>query len=195
MFEGKNRTRDKWLPELITKVGCTIRCLNKYLFGRLIEPFAYRKQLFPIASAVETGISRHVNGRSCDGPRPNTATHSVANFTARTCRGPIKGFYGGGEIVGFGLQRDNALDVFHLKIVGFRLVFGCELLHHRTLCKGNIVFISRENIAWIFGRGALNHGEKRRFFLFSVDNKRAAEYLMTAMFGVDLGKPEDFRVG
>ena len=83
--------------------------------------------------------------------------------------------------MGFGFQRDNALDVLHLKIIGFRLVFGCELLHHRPLCKGNIVFISRENVAWVFGRGALNHGKERRFFLFAVDNKRSAEYLVAAM--------------
>ena len=43
MLEGKNRTRDKGLTKLIAKVGCTVRCLDEYLFGRLVEPLAYWK--------------------------------------------------------------------------------------------------------------------------------------------------------
>ena len=43
MLEGKNRTRDKGLTKLITKVGRTVRCFDEYLFGRLVEPLTYRK--------------------------------------------------------------------------------------------------------------------------------------------------------
>ena len=43
MLEGEYRTRDERLSELIAKVGRTVRGFDEYLFGRLVEPFAYGK--------------------------------------------------------------------------------------------------------------------------------------------------------
>ena len=85
MFESKYRTRDKGLTKLITEVAGTVRSLNQNLFGSLIEPLTYGKNVFPIATAVQAGVRSHVNRRTCDRPRTYTATHTVTDFTARTC--------------------------------------------------------------------------------------------------------------
>ena len=97
--------------------------------------------------------------------------------------------------MGLGLEGYHTLDVFHLEIVGGGLVLGGKLLHHRTLGKGHVVLVGREYLAGILLCGFLDHGKEARFHLFAVDDKGAAENLMTAVLGVDLGKSEDFGVG
>ena len=47
----------------------------------------------------------------------------------------------------------------------------------------------------IFLRCLLNHAEERRFHLLSVDDEHTAEYLVAAVFGVNLGEAEYLRVG
>ena len=195
MFEGQNRTGDKRLTELIAKVGCAVRSFNQNLFGRLIQPLPYGEQCFPIAPAVQSRIRGHVHRRSRYGPRPYSATHSVANFASRTRGSSVKRLYGSRKIVCFGLQRDNAFNIFNAKIVGSGGVGGCKLLHNRSLCKGHIIFICRKNATRMLCRCSLNHGKERRFFLFSVNNKGSSEYFMTTMFRVDLCETKHFRVG
>ena len=44
-------------------------------------------------------------------------------------------------------------------------------------------------------RGLLDEAEEARFHLLSVDDEGSSEYLVAAMFRVDLGESEDFGVG
>ena len=85
MFKSQHRTADKRLAKLITKVAGTVRCLDKYLFGRLVEPFAHRQYFLPRTSFLHTGIGSHVDSRSGNGPRSFASPHTVADFSARTC--------------------------------------------------------------------------------------------------------------
>ena len=121
--------------------------------------------------------------------------HSVANFASCTRGCSVKRLYGSRKIVCFGLQRDNAFNIFNAKIVGSGGVGRCKLLHNRSLCKGHIIFICRKNATRMLCRCSLNHGKERRFFLFSVNNKGTSEYFMTTMFRVDLCETKHFRVG
>ena len=93
------------------------------------------------------------------------------------------------------LERDNALDVLHLEIVACRLVLRCELLHNRTLCESHVVLVSRENLVGVLLSGLLDHSEKRRLHLLTVNDERTAENLVTAVLRVDLCETEDLRVG
>ena len=95
----------------------------------------------------------------------------------------------------FGLQRNHALNVLHLKPVGSRLVCRRELLDHRALRKRHIVFISRQNLVRMFRRRLFNHLEERRFLLLAVDDERAAENLVSAMLRIDLREAENLRIG
>ncbi len=70
-----------------------------------------------------------------------------------------------------------------------------ELFHNRTFGEGHIVLIGGYDMVGIFLCRLLDHGEERRGHLFTVYHERTAEYLVAAMFGVNLGKPEHFGVG
>ena len=75
VFEGQYAARDERLAELVAEVAGAIRRLDEYLFGRLVEPLAHGDELFPRAFCVslpvvvlQPWVSRHVAGRSGDGP-------------------------------------------------------------------------------------------------------------------------------
>ena len=126
---------------------------------------------------------------------PFTAAHTVADFTARTGRCTVERLYGGREVVGFGFQGDNTLDVLYLEEVGLGVVCRGKLLDNRTFGKGNIIFIGRYNLVRIFLSGFFYHLEEGRFLLHSVDDECAAENFVTAVLGVDLRKTEYLGVG
>ena len=94
-----------------------------------------------------------------------------------------------------GFQRDDALDRLHAEPVARALVFRCELLDLGSLCEGHVVLIGRENLARIFFSGLLDECEEARGTLLAVDDKRAAEDLVTAVLRVDLCEAEDLGVG
>ena len=95
----------------------------------------------------------------------------------------------------FSLQRDNTLNVLHTEEVGRALVFRSKLLYFGTFCEGYIVFVSRQNLAWIFLCCFLYKVEKTAFHHLSVDDELAAEYLVATVFRVYLCKTKHLRVG
>ena len=74
------------------------------------------------------------------------------------------------------------------------LGFGGELLYPRSFNKGHVVFIGRSNPVWITLGGFLDHLEKSHWLFLSIDYKRTIENFMTAVLGIDLRKPEHFRI-
>ena len=68
VFESQYRAADQRLAELVTEVGSTVGCLDQNLFRSLVQPFAYRKNIFPFAAFVRAGIRSHVDSSTCDRP-------------------------------------------------------------------------------------------------------------------------------
>ena len=75
VLESEQRTGDERLAKLVSEVAGTIGCLDEDLLRSLIEPLAYRQQVFPVALGValagivfQTGIGCHIDSRACDGP-------------------------------------------------------------------------------------------------------------------------------
>jgi len=130
------------------------------LFGSLIQPFAYRQNLFPGTSFFRTGVGGHVNGSSGNRPRTLTAAHTVTNLTACTGRRTVERFYGSGKVMCFRFEGDDTLDVFYLEIVGLGVVCRSKLFDNRTFGKGYIVFVGRDNLVGILLGGLLYHLEK-----------------------------------
>ena len=194
MFEGEYRTADEWLTKLISEVAGTIGSLDQNLLWCLIQPFANRQNIFPI-SFFYPRIRRHIDSGTCNRPGADTAAHTVANLAARTCSSTIKRLYRRWEVMGFGLQRDDTLNILHLEIIAGALVCWRELLHNRTLCECHIIFIGRENHAWILGSCLLDHRKQRAFHLLAVDDKGATENLMAAVLRIDLCKTEYLGIG
>ena len=106
---------DKRLSELVAEVACTVRRLDKNLLRRLIEPLTRLGGLLPLMSAVKARIRSHINGRSGNRHTALAASHTVADFAARTSCGAIERFHSCGEVVSFGFQRVNRLVVSHFK--------------------------------------------------------------------------------
>ena len=197
MLKREHATADERLPKLVAEVARSVRRLYQNLLRCLVKPLAHRQYRLPraVAAVGQPGVGRHVDSRACYGPRAHATAHAVANLASRARGGAVERLDGCREIVGLGLQRDDALDVFHSKIVARRLVAGCKLLHHGPAGKGNVVFISRENLVWVFLGCLLDKGKEARLHLLAVYDKRAAEYLVAAVLRVDLGEAEYLGVG
>src|SRR5574344_766646 len=142
VFESENRTCNQRLTELVTEIGSTIRCLDQYLFRSLVQPFAYRKNIFPVASTFQSRIRCHVY--SCSGywPRPYTTTHTVASFSTSTCSSAVERFDSRREVVRLSFQGDDTLHILDAEIIRSRLVCWSKLLDYRTLGESYIIFVS-----------------------------------------------------
>ena len=68
MLESEHRSADKWLPELVSEVGSTIRSLDEDLLRSLVEPLSDRQDLLPFALFLRARIARHIHRSTCDGP-------------------------------------------------------------------------------------------------------------------------------
>ena len=79
------------------------------------------------------------------------------------------------------LQRNDTLDILHLEEIAGSLIGWSKLLDDRTLRESHIVLIGRENLVRVLLSGLLDHAEKRRFHLLTVDDKLAAENLVAAV--------------
>ena len=110
---------------------------------------------------------------------------------ACTGSGTVEGLHRCGEVMRLSLQRDHTLDILHLEVVARALILRGKLLHNRTLCESNIIFIGRKNLVGILLGGLLDHREEGTLHLLAVDDKGATEDLMTTVLRVDLGKAED----
>ena len=150
MLKSKHRTRNQRLAEFVSKVGSTIRSLDENLFGRLIEPLAHGEHILPGATAIQARVGRHINSRTSYRPRANATAHTVADFSTRSCGSTIEGFHGCGEVVRFGLERDDTLNVANDEIIARRMVCWCKLFHNRTLGKRHVVLVGRNNLMRIF---------------------------------------------
>ena len=160
MLKSEYRSTNQRLTELVTKVACTIRCLDQNLLRRLIQPLANWQHLFPrtdvtflvrlrplrIAmwltwSDTISWVAGHIHSRTSNRPASYTTTHTVTDFTTRTRCSTIEWLHCRWEVMCLCLQRDDRLNVLHLKVVAGRVVGRSELLHHRTLAECHIVFV------------------------------------------------------
>ena len=57
MFERQDATADERLTEFVTEITCSVRCLDKNVFWRLVKPWTWFCGIFPNAfRVVQTGI-------------------------------------------------------------------------------------------------------------------------------------------
>ena len=194
MFESKYRTTNKWLTKFVTEVRSTIRRFNQDLFRSLIQPFAYRKDIFPFTTFVCTWVWSHINSSSRNRPWTFTTAHTVTDFSSCTCRSTIKWFYGCREVVCLCFQRDNCFYIFDDEIIGSWVILWSKLFYYRTFSKCHIIFVGRNDFVRIFLSGFFDHLEKWWFHFLSVDDKCSTKYFVAAVFWVDLCKSENFRV-
>ncbi len=195
MFERKDGAGNEWLAEFVSEVACTVGSLDKNLFRCLVQPLSDGQDVLPFASAMNAGVCRDIHRGSRNGPGAHSATHSIPDFTSGAGGRAVERFDGGREIVCLRLQGDDAFYVLDDKIIACGLVFRRELFNDRTLCKGDIVLVSGNDVVRMFFSGFLYHLEQRRGHLFSVDDECATEDFVAAMFRVDLSESEHFRVG
>ena len=199
VLERKYRTRDEGLAKFVTEVAGAIRGFDENLLGCLVEPRAFGDVALALASGccgiVLVALGGHIHGRTCDGPRTHAASHTVANLAARSCGGTVEGFYGGGEIVCLGFERDDGFDVLHLEVVARGVVGRSKLLDGRTGREGHVVLVGGKNFVGVLCCGLLNHGEEAGGLFLAVDDKGATEDLVAAVFRVDLCEAEHLRVG
>ena len=91
-------------------------------------------------------------------------------------------------------QRDDALYFLHAEVVACGLILRRKLLDDRSLSESHVVLICRQNLAGVLGSGLLYHCEERTLHLLAVDDKRSAEYLVSAVLRVNLSEAENLRV-
>ena len=195
VLEGEHRTGDEGLAELVAEVRSTVGSLREDLAGRLVKPGASRHIVLPRTLIVQAGIGRHVDRRAGNGQRTDTTSHTVADFTARTGRSTVERLDRRGEVVRFGLDGDDTLDVANHKIVGRVVTGGRKLLHHRAFGERHVVFVGRKDTVRIFFRGAFDHRKERRGHFLAVDHERTAEDFVTAVFRIELCEAKDLTVG
>ena len=92
--------------------------------------------------------------------------------------------------MGLGLQRDNALHLLHLIVVGFGMGGRREEFHLGTLAECHVVLVGREYAVGVFLCGLLDHLEQAALLLLSVDDEGTAEDLVAAVLAVDLCETE-----
>ena len=69
-----------------------------------------------------------------------------------------------------------------------------KLLDGRAVGKRHIVLVSREDMMGILLRGLLDHRKEAALHLLAVDDERASENLVPAMFAIDLRKAKHLAV-
>ena len=153
------------------------------------------RHLRPLLAFLQTGVGRHVDSRSGNGPRTRAAAHAVAYLSSRARGGAIERLHSGWEVVDLGFERNHALDIRRPEVVACALVGGGKLLDNRPLRESHIVFVGGKYLAGILRGGLLDHGKERTLHLLTVDDECAAEYLVAAVLGVDLGETEYLGVG
>ena len=195
VLEGEHRTGNEGLAELVAEVRCAVGSLGEDLARRLVKPGASRHIVLPRTLIVQAGISRHVDRRAGNGQRTDTTSHAVADFTARTGRSAVERLDRRGEVVRFGLDGDDTFDVANHEIVGRVVTRGRKLLHHGAFGERHVVFVGRKDAVRIFFRGAFDHGKEGGGHFLAVDDKRAAENLVTAVFRIELCEAKDLTVG
>ena len=195
VLEGEQRTADQRLTELVTEVACTIRCLDQNVGRSLIEPLTRGHLRLPRVRVVQTRISGHIHRSTCNGERALTTSDTVADLTARTRRCTVERLYGCGEVMGLGLDRDNALEILNRKVIRHIVTLGCELLNNRTLQECAVVLVSRRNAIGVSLCCMLDQVEQRRRFLLAIDHERTAEDLVAAVLRIHLRETEHLAVG
>ena len=195
MLEGEQRTADQRLTELITEVACTIRCLDQNVGGSLIEPLTRGHLCLPRVRVVQTRISCHIYRSSCNGECTLTTCDTVADLTARTCCCTIERLNGSWEVMGLGLDRDNALEILNRKVIRHIVTLGSKLLNNGTLQECAVILVCRGYAIGVgFGR-MLDQVEQRRRLLLTIDHERTAEDLMAAVLRVHLRETEYLAIG
>ena len=195
MLEGEQRTADQRLTELITEVACAIRGLDQDVGRSLIEPLARGHLCLPRVRVVQTRISGHIHRRTCNGERSLATCDTVADLTTSTSRCTVERLNGSGEVMGLGLDRDNALEILNRKVIRYIVTLGSKLLNNGTLQECAVVLVCRGYAIGVgFGR-MFDQVEQRRGLLLAIDYERTTEDLMTAVLRVHLRETEDLAIG
>ena len=158
VFEGQERTRDQGLAEFIAEVGGAVGSFDQNVHRRLVEPGPFGQGLFPGAVVLQAGVGRHVNGRSGQGQRALPAGHPVADFPARAGGGAVKGFDGGGKIMGFGLQGNDRIEGLLLIVIRLAGSLWRKLVDPWAFQKGDVVFVGGDDGVGMCFRRFLDQG-------------------------------------
>ena len=85
-----------------------------------------------------------------------------------------------------GFETQYGIYRFGFEVVRVVCTAGGKLLYLRALDESHIVLVCGHKQIGIDSRGTFDQVEERAFLLLSINNKRAAEYLVPAVFGIDL---------
>ena len=154
VLKGLEGAADEGLAELVAEVGGTVGCLDKNLRRGLVQPLAGRTGL-PFAAAVDAWVGGHVDGGTGYGEGTLAASDTVAYLSSAAGGRSVERLYGGGEIVGLGLQRDDGLDLLFLEEAGLGGRSGVEEPELGTLDEGAVVLVCGDDAAGIDRRGLL----------------------------------------
>src|SRR5690554_2349148 len=94
----------------------------------------------------------------------------------------------------FSFYGNYTFKFFFLVPIGFVGSFWSPLHYGWSLYKCHVIFICRNNIVWIYGRGFFDEFKKRRRHFVTVNFKSAIKNLVTAMLTVYLAITEDFTI-
>lgn len=114
------------------------------------------------------------------------SAQTVADLASCAGCGTVERLDGGGEVVCFGFQRDNGVDLLYIEHVGPVGIDRIELFDFGPFHKCHIVLVGRYESAGINLRCFLDELEQRHGFFTAVDHESAVENLVTAVLGIDL---------
>ncbi len=195
VLEGEQRAADERLAELVAEVAGAVRRLDEDVLRSLVKPGALLHPLLPVAPSFGTRIGGHVDRGARHGESALAARDAVADFAAGSGRGAVERLHGGGEVVGLGLDGDDALEILHLEVVGAVVRGRRELLGHGALQKGAVVLVGRSHPIGVALGGPFDELEKSVGHRLAVDDELAVENLVAAVLRIDLREAEHLAVG
>ena len=196
VFEGEERAADEGLTEFVTEIAGTIGGFDEDFFRRLVKPWAWRHgAAFPSTLSFSARVTGHIHCRACQWQTGTSAAQSVADFAARTGGCAIEGLHGGGEVVGFGFQRNHRIYFFHFKIVGLFRVNGCKLVDGWSVHKCHIIFICRNHLVRIVFCGLFDEAKQAGGHFFAIDDEGATENFVATVLAIHLRKAKHLAVG
>ena len=195
MLEGKHRTADKRLAELVAEIRSAVGGFDENIERGLVQPGTFLDRFLPGTTGFAAGVGSHVHRRSSQRQRALSTGQTVADLAAATGSCPVERLDGGGKVVRFGLDRDDGFDVRNGILRGLVPALGGELFDGGPGEESDVVLVGRDDIVVLLLGGAFDQFEERKVFLLPVDDEFAVEDLVAAMFGVDLGKTEYLAVG
>ena len=95
----------------------------------------------------------------------------------------------------FRLKRKYRFERLYLIKVRLIRTLRSKLFYGSSLDKSHVVLIGRNDPIGVRLGGLFNELKEGRRLLYPINNKSPIEYLMAAVFGIDLREAKDLRVG